>query len=86
MNRLAKLEELSTPLKKTIYQKIRKTVKIKVKIPHVKKKPLARKRIFVQTPFSHSTLKLEQINFTPQNYSLFRPISCLGVTKITTPI
>ena len=23
------------------------------------KKPLARKRIFVQTPFSHSTLKLE---------------------------
>ena len=24
------------------------------------KKPLARKRIFVQTPFSHSTLNLEQ--------------------------
>ena len=41
---------------------------------------------FVQTPFSHSTLKLEQINFTPQNHSLFRSISCFGVTKITTPI
>ena len=34
-------------------QKIEKTVKIKVKLPHVNKKPLARKRIFVQTPFSH---------------------------------
>ena len=26
-------------------------------MPHVKKKPQARKRIFLQTPFSHSTLK-----------------------------
>ena len=26
------------------------------------KKPLARKRIFVQTPFSHSSLKLERKN------------------------
>ena len=40
-------------------QKIEKTVKIKVKLPNVNKKPLARKQIFVQTPFSHSTLKLE---------------------------
>ena len=30
-------------------------------MPHVnKKKPLVRKQIFVQTPFHHSTLKLEQ--------------------------
>ena len=29
-------------------------------MPHVNKKPLPRNRIFVQTPFSHSTLKLEQ--------------------------
>ena len=29
------------------------------------------KFLFVQTPFSHSTLKLEQKNFTPQNHSLF---------------
>ena len=36
----------------------KKTVKINVKLPHVNKKPLARKRIFVQTPFSHSTLNL----------------------------
>ena len=31
-----------------------------MKLPHVNKNPLERKRIFVQTPFSHSTLKLEQ--------------------------
>ena len=74
-----------TILKKNPIQKIeKKTVKIKVKLPHVRK-PLARKRIFVQTPFSHSTLNLEQ-NFTPQNHSLFRSTSCFGVTKITTPI
>ena len=48
-----------------------KTVKIKVKLPHVNKKPLARKRIFVQTLFSHSTLNLEQKKFTPQNHSPF---------------
>ena len=46
--------------KKNPIQKIENTVKIKKKLPHVNKKPLARKRIFVQTPFSHSTLKLEQ--------------------------
>ena len=41
-------------LEKNPIQKI-ETVKIKVKLPHVNKKPLARKRIFVQTPFSPST-------------------------------
>ena len=51
--------------KKNPIQKTEKTVKLKVKLPHVNKKPLARKRIFVQTPFSHSTLNLEPKNFTP---------------------
>ena len=37
----------------------KKTAKIKVKLPQVNKKSLARKQIFVQTPFSHFTLKLE---------------------------
>ena len=46
--------------KKNPIQKIEKTVKIRVKLPHVNKKPLPRNRIFVQTPFSHSTLKLER--------------------------
>ena len=71
--------------KKNPIQKIEKKGKIKVKLPHVNKK-LARKRIFGQTPFSHSTLNLEQKHFTPQNHSLFRSTSCFGVTKITTPI
>ena len=73
-------------LEKNPIQKVEKTVKINVKLPHVNKNPLARKRIFVQRPFSHSTLKLERKNFTPQNHSLFRSTSCFGVTKITTPI
>ena len=64
----------------------KETVKIKVKWPHVNKKSLARKRIFVQKPFSHSTSKLERKNITQQNHSLFRSISSFGVTKITTPI
>ena len=45
----------------------KKTVKIKVKLPHVNKKPLARKRIFVQTAFSHSTLNLERKTFHAAN-------------------
>ena len=63
---------------KTIYKKIRskkskKTVKNRVKLPHVNKKPLPRNRIYVQTPFSHSTLKLERKKFTPQNHLFFAP-------------
>ena len=75
-----------TILKKNPIQKIKKTVKIRVKLPHVNKKPQPRNRIFVQTPFSRSTLKLVRKKFTPQKHSLFRSISCFGVTKITTPI
>ena len=56
---------LVKPFRKNTIQKIRKTVKIKVKLPHVNKKPLTRKRVFVQTPFSHSTGKSEQKIFTP---------------------
>ena len=44
-------------------RKIEKTVKIRVKLPHVNKKPLPRNRIFVQTPFSHSTLKFRAKKF-----------------------
>ena len=78
---------LGKPIRKIQSKKLKKTVKTKVKLPHVnKKKPLERKRISVETPFSHYTLNLEQKNFTPQNHSLFRSTSCFGVTKITTPI
>ena len=50
---------LENHLEKNPIQKIEKTEKIKVKLQHVNKKPTARKRIVVQTPFSHSTLKLK---------------------------
>ena len=40
-------------LEKNPIQKIEKTVKIRVKLLHVNKKPLPRNRIFVQTPFLH---------------------------------
>ena len=61
-------------LEKNPIQKSEKTVKIKVKLPHVNKKSLARKRIFVQTPFSHSTLNLEQKNVTPKTTRFFAPL------------
>ena len=53
-------EWIGKTLEKNPIQKIEKTVKIRVKLPHVNKKPLPRNRIFVQIPFSHSTLKLKQ--------------------------
>ena len=43
---------LGKPFRKNPIQKIEKTVKMQVKLPHVNKKPIARKRSFVQTPFS----------------------------------
>ena len=73
-------------LEKKSDPKNRKNIKNQSEIAACEQKTLARKRIFVQTPFSHSTLNLERKNFTPQNHSLFRSISCFGVTKITTPI
>ena len=50
---------LGKPFRIKSDQKIEKAVKIKVKLKHVNKKQLSRKRIFVQKPFSHSTLTLE---------------------------
>ena len=49
---------LGKPFRKESHQKIEKTVKIKVKLPHVNKKPQARKQIFLQTPFSHASKPL----------------------------
>ena len=51
----------------------KKTVKIKVKLPHVNKKPQPRNRIFVQTPFSHSTLELERKNSRRKSTRFFAP-------------
>ena len=67
-------------------QKIKKKTENQSEIAACEKKPVARKQIFVQTPLSHSTLKLERKKFRPQNHSLFRSTSCFGVSKITTRI
>ena len=65
----------------TIKKKIRskklekkQTKKTKVKLPHANKKPLARKRTFIQTPFSHSTLNLKQKNSRRKTARLFAPL------------
>ena len=79
------MSELGKPFRNKSDPKNQKNSKNQSEIAACEKKPLARKRIFVQTPFSHSTLKLERKKFTPQNHSFFRSISCFGVTKITTP-
>ena len=51
---------LENHLEKNPVQKIEKNSKNESEIAACEqKKPLARKRIFVQTPFSHSTLNLE---------------------------
>ena len=57
----------------------------KWKFPHVNKKSLERKQIFVQTSFSHSTLKIQPKIHAAKPVA-FRSTSCFGVTKITTPI
>ena len=70
-----------------IQSKKNKKTKTKVKLPHVNKNPLARKRIFVQKPFSDSTLKKRAKTFhAAKPIAFFHSISCLGVTKINTPI
>ena len=77
---------LGKPFQKKSDPKNRKNCKNQSEIAVCEQKTTSEKAIFVQTPFSHSTLNLERKNFTPQNHSLFRSISCFGVTKITTPI
>ena len=61
-------------LEKNSIQKIEKTEKIKAKLPHVNKKPLPIKRTFVQTPYSHSTLKLEQKISRRKTTRFFAPL------------
>ena len=77
---------LGKPFRKNLIQKIEKTVKTRVKWPNVNKKPLARTQIFVQTPFSYSSLKVMRKKFTPQKHSHFRSTSSFGLTKTFTLI
>ena len=47
----------------------------------VNKKPVARRRFFVRTAFSNSTLNLERKTFTPQNHWLFAPLTVTALSK-----
>ena len=76
---------------KTIWQKTGyKNSKYHREIAACEKKPLSRKRIFVQTPFSHSILKLELKNIHAAEplalslHFLFRR-DTTPTYKITTP-
>ena len=74
-------------LEKKFDPKNRKNSKNQSEIAACEQKTTTEKPNFCSnTQFSHSTSKLERGKFTPQNHSLFRSISCFGVTKITTPI
>ena len=50
-------ERIGKTFRKKSYPTDPKNSKNQAKLPHVNKKPLARKRMFVATLFSHSTLK-----------------------------
>ena len=55
-----------------------KTVKVRVKLPHVNKKSLERKRISVQIPFSHSPLSLERKTLRRKTTRFFAPFPVSG--------
>ena len=72
--------------KKTPVEEIEKSVKISVKLLHVNKKPPARKRVFVQTSFYHSNLKLEKKKCQSRKQLNFLLLFLFRRDQITTPI
>ena len=81
------MKRLRQLLRKKFYRKNRKNSKNQSEIAASEQRTTSEKaNFFVQTPLSHSTLKIEQKTFTSENHSLFRSTSCFGVSKITTPI
>ena len=73
------MSELGIPVEKKTDQKHENKNRKLMSNCHMQKTLLARSRTFVQTPFSHSTLIIEQ-------KTRFRSTSSFGVTKITSPI
>ena len=72
------MDGLRKPFRNKSDPKNRKNNKNQCEIAECEQKTTSEKAKFVQTPFSHSTLKLERKNFRPQNHSLFRFTSCFG--------
>ena len=78
--------EMGKPIRKNRIDKIEKTFKIKVKLPHVKRTTIEKPNFCSNTVFSLYFGIRAKKKFTPQYDSLFRSTSYFSVTKITTPI
>ena len=65
--------DLENHLEKNPIQKIEKKSKNQSQIAACEQKTTTRNRIFVQTPFSHSSLKLEQKNARRETTRFFAP-------------
>ena len=68
------------------FRKNRKNSKNQSEIAACEQKTTSEKANFRSSTVFSLYFKIRAKNITPQNYSLFRSISCFGVTKITTPI
>ena len=66
--------------------KNRKNSKNQSEIAACEQKTTTEKPNFCSNTVFSLYFKLERKKFTPQNHSLFRSISCFGVTKFITPI
>ena len=73
-------------LEKNPIQKNRQNSKNQSEIAACEQKTTSEKANFCSNTVFSLYFKIRAKNFTPQNHSLFRSISCFGVTKITTPI
>ena len=81
MNRLGKPFR-----KKKSIQKIEKKSKNQREIAACEQKTTTNKANLCSNIVFSLYYKIREKKFTPQSHSLFRSISCFGVTKITTPI
>ena len=59
---------------------------MKVKLPHVNKKPLLRKQIFVRTRCSHSTLKLVKISSREKIFQAAQITCFFAPLPVSTPL
>ena len=77
---------LGKPFRKKSDPKNRKNSKNQSEIAACEQKTTTEKPNFCSNNVFSLYFKIRVKKFTPQNHSLFRSISCFGVTKITTPI
>ena len=77
---------LGKPVRKKSHPKNRKNSINQSEIAACEQKTTSEKPNFCSNIVFSLYFKIRAKKFTPQNHSLFRSISCFGVTKITTPI